>query len=262
VTAVQSADRPVIAITVAVPSASSESDIAERKNNLYADAVERWGGDPLLIDATSDDTTRRSAWSAMSGLLLSGGADIDPARYGQPVDGARDIDEGRDELEAEAWAAAAERDLPVLGICRGLQAVNVFAGGTLTQHVDGHAGAPYGHGTPDRHPLRLVPGTRLGGLLQAAGFDGAELVNTFHHQAVRAEDLAPSLVAAGWSDSSAGPLVEALESRDDRWVRAVQSHPEREDSTPPAFERLFADFIAAAGHVGRRAPVAAGQRSR
>jgi putative glutamine amidotransferase len=249
----QRADRPVIVITVAVPSESSESDIAERKNNLYADAVERWGGQPLLVDATSDEATRQSAWSAMNGLLLSGGADIDPARYGRPVDGSRDIDNGRDELEAEAWAAAAERDLPVLGICRGLQAVNVFAGGTLTQHVDGHAGAPYGHGTPDRHPLRLVPGTRLAALLEGAGFDGGDPVNTFHHQAVRADDLAPELVAAGWSDSPAGPLVEALESRDGRWVRAVQSHPERQDSTPAAFERLFADFIAAAALVGRRA---------
>jgi putative glutamine amidotransferase len=247
------ADRPVIVITVAVPSDSSESDIAERKNNLYSDAVERWGGQPLLVDATSDDATRRSAWSAMGGLLLSGGADIDPARYGRPIDGARDVDHRRDELEAEAWTAAAERDLPVLGICRGLQAVNVFAGGTLTQHVDGHAGAPYGHGTPDRHPLRLVPGTRLAGLLEGAGFGGGEPVNSFHHQAVRAEDLAGGLVAAGWSDSPAGPLVEALESRDGRWVRAVQSHPERQDSTPAAFERLFADFIAAAALVGRRA---------
>jgi putative glutamine amidotransferase len=256
----QPIERPVIVITVAVPSESSESDIAERKNNLYAGAVERWGGEPLLIDSTADSATRRSAWSTMSGLLLSGGADIDPARYGRLVDGARDIDHGRDELEAEAWAAAAERDLPVLGICRGLQAVNVFAGGTLTQHVDGHAGAQYGHGTPDRHRLRLVPGTRLAALLEGGGFDGGEPVNTFHHQAVRADDLASTLVAAGWSDSPAGPLVEALESRDDRWVRAVQSHPERQDSTPPAFERLFADFIAAAADLGGRAPVPAGAR--
>jgi putative glutamine amidotransferase len=137
----------------------------------------------------------------------------------------------------------------------------VFAGGTLTQHVDGHAGAPYGHGTPDRHRLRLVPGTRLGGLLETAGFDDAGPVNTFHHQAVRADDLAPGLVAAGWSDSPAGPLVEALESRDGRWVRAVQSHPERQDSTPPAFERLFADFVAAAADAGRRAAVAVGEGS-
>jgi putative glutamine amidotransferase len=253
-------DRPRIVITAADPAASRESGIATRKNNLYAEAVERWGGRAGLIDPTSSAAERAEAFGAMDGLLLSGGTDIHPARYGRPLDGSRDIEPARDALEDEAWAAAAERDLPVLGICRGLQAVNVFAGGTLTQHVDGHAGAAYGHGTPDRHGLRVVPGTRMARLLDAGAFDPGELVNSFHHQAVRAEDLAPGLVAAGWAESPLGDLVEALEASGSRWVVAVQCHPERRDSTPPAFERLFAEFVTAAAPSRRNAATAASTR--
>jgi putative glutamine amidotransferase len=244
----------MIVITVADPNRSAEPGIAARKNELYAEAVRRAGGSPVLVAETADRARRTDAFDAMDGLLLSGGADIDPARYGRPMDGAGDAEPGRDELEAEAWSSAAARRVPVLGICRGLQAVNVFAGGTLAQHVDGHAGAAFGHGTPARHELRLVAGTRVGALLAAAGFDDRDVVNTFHRQAVAARDLAPGLVAAGWSASPLGDIVEALEARGGRWIAAVQCHPERLDSTPPAFEALFAAFVAAArGTPARRA---------
>ena len=100
----------------------------------------------MPLDATASAAEREAAFAAMDGLLLSGGADIDPARYGQAIDGAREIEPDRDALEAAAWAAAEARGVPVLGICRGLQAMNVFAGGRLRQHVDGHAGNGWGHG--------------------------------------------------------------------------------------------------------------------
>jgi putative glutamine amidotransferase len=244
---------PAIVITVADPGRSSEPAVAARKNGLYAEAVTRAGGTPILIDDAADPERRSAAFASMDGLLLSGGADIDPARYGRETDGARDVERGRDALEAEAWAEASARGLPVLGICRGLQAVNVFAGGTLTQHVDGHARAAFGHGTPGRHELRLVHGTRIAALLSAAGLRASEPVNSFHHQAVGPSDLAPGLVAAGWSPSPVGDIVEALESADGRWVAAVQCHPERLDSTPTAFEALFAAFVGEARErVGRQ----------
>ena len=195
------------------------------------------------------------ALAGMAGLLLSGGTDLDPSLYGALPDGSIGIRRERDRLDLAAWTAAASRHLPVLGICRGLQAINVFHGGRLAQHVDGHQGASYGEGLPVTHPLRLVPGTRVHGIVagdgQAAALVPPLIVNSFHHQAVRPVDLAPGLRAAGFSAIGDGrELVEALEAIDGRWLVAVQFHPERTDSTPPEFERLFVAFVEEARRTG------------
>ena len=245
---------PRIVLTVATVAADAASDIPRRKNELYAASLTRQGADPIVLDATASAADRAAAFAAMDGLLLSGGADVEPSRYGRPVQGATDIEPSRDALEAEAWAAAQERGLPVLGICRGFQAINVFSGGTLLQHVDGHIGAGWGHGAAATHPLRVSPGTRLARILFPTNARGGVLtVNTYHHQALRAADLAPNLVANAWASSPAGDLVEGLEASDGRFVIGVQSHPERTESTPSAFERLFAVFVdAARGPASRR----------
>ncbi|HEY7590619.1 MAG TPA: gamma-glutamyl-gamma-aminobutyrate hydrolase family protein, partial [Candidatus Limnocylindrales bacterium] len=220
------------------------SDTARRKNELYADAVRRHGGEPLLLDATASEAERREAFGAMEGLLLSGGADVDPARYGRSVDGAVDVQRDRDALEAAAFAAAEARDRPVLGICRGFQALNVFLGGRLVQDVGGHMGPSYGSGPALRHALRIVPGTRLARILFPTNVGGGRVeVNSYHHQAVRADDLAPALVANAFATSPLGELVEGAETRGGRLVMGVQCHPERRESTPPSFERLFRVFV-------------------
>lgn len=240
---------PRIAITVAANARDSSSQA--RRAALYAEAVRRAGGAPILIDATSSRAERDRLFGSMDGLLLSGGADMDPARYGQEPGGVRDVEPDRDELESEAWAWAADRALPVLGICRGFQAINVFAGGSLVQHVDGHEGPAFGEGPAHTHVARLVPGSRLAGLL-ADGIDdnGSIVVNSYHHQAVATEGLAPGLRASAWLDDPAGPLIEGIEAAGDRFVVGVQCHPERRESTPPAFERLFRAFVdAAAGAI-------------
>ena len=235
---------PRIVVTVAVAADHAQPEFAARRNELYLAAVRRHGADAIPLDARMPAEAREDALRTMDGLLLSGGADIDPRLYGAPVDGALDVERERDKLEGAAWAIAEERQVPVLGICRGLQAINVFSGGSLLQHVEGHAGAGWGSGAPAMHPLRLEPGTRLATVLAPA--ETLE-VNAYHHQAIRAQDLAPVLRAAAWADSTAGPLVEGLEGPGDRFVVGVQCHPERTESTPEAFERLFAAFVAAAG---------------
>ncbi|HEY3523697.1 MAG TPA: gamma-glutamyl-gamma-aminobutyrate hydrolase family protein [Candidatus Limnocylindrales bacterium] len=245
--------RPLVLVTAPVHSRGSDPGYLARRTQLYLQAIRRAGGDARTIDETSGRDERRAAFAAMDALLLSGGGDIDPARYGRAVDGSREIERGRDELEEQAWAAAENRNVPVLGICRGLQAVNAFSGGTLTQHVDDHAGLAWGRGIAATHPIRIDTRTRVGGLLAAGGFHGGD-VNTFHHQAVAAADLGPGLVPVAWADSPVGPVVEILEGSAGRWVAAVQCHPERTDSTPPAFERLFASFVEAA-LIAREAPV-------
>jgi len=234
---------PRIVVTVAVAARQSEPDIAERKNRLYADGLKRNGGEPVLLDATATAGERTAALEAMDGLLLSGGADVDPARYGRAVQGSTGMEPDRDALEAEAFAAAQLRRVPVLGICRGFQAINVFLGGTLLQHVDGHQGPGWGHGEAARHGLRIAPGTRLGALLDA----GRLSVNSYHHQAIRPADLAPALLASAWADSPDGELVEGFEAADGRFIVGVQCHPERAESTPEAFERVWAAFVDACG---------------
>jgi len=292
-TATRSTRQPRIVITLADITRAADPVLADDKNELYIAAIRRAGGDPLPLNEHSTQAQRRQAFAAMEGLLLSGGADIDPSRYGQPMNGARDIQPERDELEIEALAAANARRLPVLGICRGLQALNAFSGGTLLQHVEGHE-------TPDpmltglaRHDLEIRPGTRLAGILVgrvvedpatsgtadratrtadlatkgaavpaggatkvSAGRDAAApdvvarlVVNSYHHQGITQEGLAPGFVSSGTAVHPGGILVEALETTDpERFLIGVQCHPERLTSTPQAFVRLFRAFVQAAAH--------------
>jgi putative glutamine amidotransferase len=257
-------DLPRIVVTVTTPDRHPDPGLAIRKNRLYAEGIERHGGAPIVIDGSATAEERQAAFATMDGLLLSGGADIDPARYGAPNLGSIDIEPERDELEAAAWAAADGRGLPVLGICRGFQAINVFAGGTLLQDVGGHAGPGWSTGPARTHPLRLAKKGRLTSLVATDG--EAELsVNTYHHQGVRVSDLAPGLVASGWATSEAGDLVEAFERPGSRFVVGVQCHPERTESTPAGFEALWQAFVDAcreaarepsrAAHVAAAAPI-------
>jgi gamma-glutamyl-gamma-aminobutyrate hydrolase PuuD len=248
---------PLVVVTVADPARSTDPDLTRRKNGLYVAGVERHGGNPVLVSTATPAPERDRLIAEMDGLLLTGGADVDPAQYGRPIAGAVDLDPDRDALEQAAWREAERRAVPVFGICRGLQAINVFSGGTLVQDVEGHAGVPYGSGPAHVHNMEVDPDSRLArGLAEGApeglaatdeDDDTVELVvNTYHHQAVDRDGLAPGLRAVGWSPSEAGRLVEALESRDERWVVAVQCHPERTESTPNEFEGVWEAFVHAA----------------
>jgi gamma-glutamyl-gamma-aminobutyrate hydrolase PuuD len=238
---------PRIAITAADPARQADPELARRKIERYASAVARHGAEPIVVHAGLDSRERDDALGRMDGLLLSGGTDLDPARYGRPNLGSRDIDAARDRLEETAWGAAAARALPVLGVCRGFQAINVFSGGTLLQDVDGHDGPSSGPGRVTTHPLRVEPGTRLARILFPTNVRGGVVeVNSSHHQGITPADLAPGLVPNARATSLAGELIEGLETRKGRFVLGIQSHPERAESTPRAFERLFAFFVDAA----------------
>ena len=179
----------------------------------------------------------RRRWTAS---LLTGGADLDLPRYGQALDGSgtsnriamprgRGVVRGvRRSCRCSACAAAS-------------RPINVFSGGTLLQHVDGHVGAAWGSGPASTHPLRLVSGTALAGIVAADGARG-ELVPPPGHPAVGPGARARRLGAGRTvppADSS-----KALEAADGRFM-VGQCHPERQESTPEAFERLFAAFVAA-----------------
>ena len=261
---------PLIVVAVGDPQLAENPDLAAYKNELYAAGISRHGGTPALLHSAVPRDERERLLGAMAGLLLSGGADLEPALYGATARGAAGMDPQRDELELAAWREADRRAVPVLGICRGLQAINVFSGGTLLQDVPSHAGTPYGRGPAQLHRIEIdratvlgrTLGAELGGALCGRALGGRALggepssnpgsgplsltVNTFHHQAVREDMLASGLRPAAWADSEFGRLVEGFEGTGDRWLMAVQCHPERLDSTPADFERLWEAFVAAA----------------
>lgn len=245
---------PRVVITVSDPSTRADPALAVRKQQNYVEAVARHGAEAIVVHPGLPPGARSEALATMDGLLLAGGPDIDPGRYGRRRLPTDEVEEDRDALEAEAWAAAAERALPVVGVCRGFQAINVFSGGTLIQHLDGHSGPAWGSGPAATHPLRVEPGTRLARILFPTNVRGGVVeVNTYHHQAVGPADLAPGLVPNARAASRAGELIEGLETRDGRFVLGVQCHPERTESTPKAFERLFPFFVdAARGPANRR----------
>ena len=239
----QTARPPRIVVTLMVAARQAEPAIASRKNALYLDSVLRHGAAAIALDADAPASQRAAAFATMDGLLMTGGADLDPSRYDEANQGSEGIEPDRDELEHEAWRVAVSRGLPILGICRGFQAMNAFAGGKLLQHVDGHAGAGWGHGEALTHPMRLVAGSRLARIVTPIGRPAELVVNSYHHQAVRAMDLAKGFVASAFADSPAGELVEGLESADGLFRMAVQCHPERTESTPRALEQLFSAFV-------------------
>jgi putative glutamine amidotransferase len=209
---------------------------ADVQFTLYADAIVQAGGLPLLLPPV-DPSLANCAAAAVDGILLSGGADVDPARYGatrSPHTGPPQPH--RDDWELAITRAALDQQRPVLGVCRGMQVLNVALGGTLQQHlpdVVGHAGHAPVPGQFGRHDVRFAPDSRLGALL------GERIViATHHHQAVDA--LAPELVATGWADDG---TVEAIELAGAEWVVGVQWHPEAYEGAA-----LLAGFTAACAH--------------
>jgi putative glutamine amidotransferase len=212
-------------------------------------------GDPFTLVAPGD---RLPDLAACSGLVLTGGNDIHPRHWNlaEPVHATAEVDAQRDDLEIPLIRAAWDRKLPLLGICRGEQILNVALGGSLIQDIPDHfdcESSRHRHGTPDtpdmHHRVQLAPGSRLRALLGEDVF----LVNSRHHQAVKA--VAPPLRAVAWHldtvHPETGPVIEAIEAADPgRWVFGVQWHPENlitlKGPTGDAARDLFAAFVAAA----------------
>ena len=193
----------------------------------YRRAVEAVGAEGVYLPPGT------AALPEVDGLLLPGGWDVDPALYGEKPDPKTGpVDRELDDREIRLFAQARERGLPVMGICRGQQVINVAMGGTLQQHLDGHEVRSFGR-SHLAHSVEVDPGSELG---RAAGEDQIR-VNSLHHQAVGT--LAPGLVQTARGDDG---TVEAIETPDGLIV-AVQCHPEELTVDLPWAKRLFERFV-------------------
>lgn len=206
----------------------------------YVDAVWRAGGLPLLVPPVAGMV--EDVLSRVDGLLLAGGGDLDPSHYGGlPHETIYNLNRERDEFELELARLFLGTRRPLLGICRGMQTLNVALGGTLIEHLPDVVGETVLHRLPPREPgrhaVRVAPGSRLATILGELDFVSA----TWHHQAVRrpAEGLC---VVAHAPDGT----IEAAEMPDHPWLIAVQWHPELTAADDLVQQRLFDDFIRAA----------------
>jgi putative glutamine amidotransferase len=212
--------------------------------DAYLRAIESAGAEPVVMAPAAEELDAGDAHrmlSGLDGLLMPGGWDVDPAEYGEARDGAEeDVDPALDRTEIALVRGAVNAGMPVFGICRGQQVINVALGGSLMQHIDGHDM----HGQPRNrlaHGIDIDPDSELAHVVS----ESAVMVNSLHHQAVK--DLAPGLRATA---RSADGIVEAVESADGM-VMAVQCHPEELVNQQSWAQSLFQRFVA---RSGARAP--------
>jgi len=190
----------------------------------YVRSVERAGGRPLLVPPSRDGIDETLA--ALDGLLLSGGADLDPASYG--AEAHREtiaVRPDRDAAELALLEAALERDMPVLAVCRGSQILNVLRGGDLVQHlpeVVGHEQHKETAGVFSEHDVKIAPDSRLGGVVGER-----TAVKSHHHQGYGR--VGDGLEAVAWAEDG---TLEALEDPRRRFGLGVLWHPEEDKDTP------------------------------
>jgi putative glutamine amidotransferase len=210
----------------------------------YVRALCMEGAIPWLIPLLRDDEANlQSIYRQIDGVYLTGGVDVDPYQYGErPHEKLGETDAARDWTELRLIRWAMRDGKPILGVCRGIQVINVAAGGTLFQDIQSFCPRSITHDYfPERdalvHNVRLTPGTQLERILGA----GSIMVNSMHHQGIKA--LAPGLLASAWAPDDS---IEGIEGTNGAYLIGVQWHPEELTPAQAEARRLFSSFVDAA----------------
>jgi len=238
--------RPRIGITSWHRDDKDRLERWEAIRDTYTGAIRAAGGVPLILPIGDDDPELLAEYlGTMDGLLFTGGEDVAPAYYGESQDErCQEPDRERDLFEIHLARAALSRRAPILGICRGLQVLNVAAGGTLYQDLRcrPETRAYHAASSADRqkliHAVRILPGTRLHGIMGVA----ESRVTSTHHQFVK--DLAPGFRVT--AESQEDGIVEGIEAADHPFLVAVQWHPERMYRNHAEHLALFRALVMAA----------------
>lgn len=231
---------PIIGITC---TSIGTDSISHGIGTAYINAIEYAGAVPILLPLIQDNPCISKYLSLIDGLLLSGGVDVDPFLYGEePIPKMGKIDVDKDRSEMLLTSGALDMGIPILGICRGIQMLNVAAGGTLYQDIytDGTATLKHRQDAPRwyaTHAINIVEGSQLAKVFGQSPIQ----VNTFHHQAVR--NVAPKfIVSATTSDGT----IEGIESTNHKFAIGVQCHPEGMWESNSTIGDLFIAFAKAA----------------
>lgn len=235
--------RPLIGLTAALRK-DDATTMSARVRQTYVQAILDAGGAPVLIPAGPEETLRATL-QRLDGLLLTGGMDIVPSRFGeQPHPQLGGIEPERDDMEILLCQWAVDGGKPLFGICRGIQVMNVAAGGTLYQDISSQYTTTIRHPSDTAlprsfiaHDIIVEPGTRLSGLVGS----GPLPVNSWHHQA--AKDVGRGLVVTA---RAADGIIEAVEVPGHPFAVAVQFHPEDLYTIDERMRRLFVGFVEAA----------------
>ena len=213
----------------------------------YVESVLLAGGVPLLLPAVEDARMTERLLAQVDGVLLSGGPDVDPSEYGEePHPKTRPLHPRRNRFDLSLAGLAACRGLPVMGICLGCQVLNVALGGTLYQHVPDEIAPALRHsagepGQRTNHRVRIAEDSHLARIVGTTDL----ATNSSHHQAIR--EVAPPLRAVAWSEDG---VIEAAEARDERFLLAIQWHPENLAAKRTEHLALFAALVEAARGAG------------
>ena len=217
----------------------SITSVSPRNARRYVNAMQEAGAETRqLLPDSHHGLSAAEIMQGVGGLLLSGGPDVHPGRYGQDPDpdAGLKLSPDLDDLEFRLLEFALAADMPVLAICRGMQVLNVAFGGRLIQDLPGHrSDESQDDAEHATHQIYVAPGAKSAAIIGSAGFFK---VNSYHHQGLMEAHRAPRLMSTAYSVDDG--LVEGLESPEHSWVIGLQCHPERKDEVPRLFANLFA----------------------
>lgn len=234
--------RPVIGVTIW--KEQKNADVYEKVNEWNLKAISEAGGIPVMLYITDNDEIIDGYINMLNGILFTGGGDINPLIFGEePIRELGEVEYDRDEFEFKLYKRAAEKNIPMLGICRGMQIMNIASGGTIYQDIYSQRPGTNSHltknafGSDEYHSVSVNENSKLYDILKQTDIK----TNSFHHQAIN--DLADDYVATAFAKDG---IIECIESKKLNFAIGIQWHPETMFEKYSIFRKIFIEFVKAA----------------